>query len=98
MKKREMNSYTNNQKDTKKDYYLCVRCKTPVFDIQRTNDKYDNIVTVDINHKRHFCTGPERMIHEEDIVEGLQQHTKNINELELSSFQLGLTIEEAAAT
>jgi hypothetical protein len=93
-----MISNTNNRWDTKKGYRLCVRCKSPVFDILRTNDKHERSVTADLNHKRHICTGPERIIHEENIVKGLQEHIRNINEFELSSFQLWLIMEEAAGT
>ncbi|PWU80381.1 MAG: hypothetical protein DLM72_12425 [Candidatus Nitrosopolaris wilkensis] len=93
-----MISSTNNRRDTKKDYRLCVRCKSPVFDILRSSEKHDSIVTVDLNHKRHICTGPGRIIREENIVKGLQRHIEKINELELSSFQLGLAMEEGAGT
>ncbi|MGA9745151.1 MAG: hypothetical protein WBQ16_11090 [Nitrososphaeraceae archaeon] len=93
-----MISNTKKRRDTKKDYRPCLRCKSPVFDILRSNEKHDSIITVDLNHKRHICTGPERIIHEENIVKGLQRHNKNTNELELLSFQLGLIMEEAAST
>ena len=93
-----MISNTNKQRDTKKDYRLCVMCKSPVLDILISNEKHDSIVTVDPNHKRHLCGGAELIKHEEKIVEDLQEQIKNINELELSSFQVGLTMEEADET
>jgi hypothetical protein len=49
---------------------------------------------MDLNVKRHFCKGVDRILHEEDCVKQLQQQIQTINELELSSFQIALTIEE----
>ena len=46
-----------------------------------------------INHDTiHICSGAERIIHEENVVKELQGHLNNINELEASSFQLGLIV------
>jgi hypothetical protein len=90
-----MVAYIKPQKDTKKHYRLCSTCNTPVADILRMPDRENSIVTVNLNSKRHICSGPQRIIHEENIVKALLRHIKNINELELSSFQLRLIIEEA---
>jgi hypothetical protein len=45
-------------------------------------------VPLDLNHKRHFCTDAERIVHESAIVKNLQPLLEDTNKTELLSFEL----------
>jgi hypothetical protein len=49
-------------------------------------------VLLDLNHKRHFCSGAEMITHECLIVERVKKIIEYTNNTELSSLQLELGI------
>jgi len=64
----------------------CPRCKSIT--------TLDGADLLDLNGKRHFCHGTDRIRHEENCVIEIQKIIKNYNRRELSSFQLGLKMDD----
>jgi hypothetical protein len=63
----------------------CHHCKST---ITHSND------ILDLNGKRHFCDGAGRIRHEEKCVIKIQKIIEYYNRHELSSFQLGLKMDD----
>jgi hypothetical protein len=49
---------------------------------------------LDLNWKRHFCDDADRIKHEENCVIEIQKFIEHCNRRELSSFQLGLKMDD----
>jgi hypothetical protein len=49
---------------------------------------------LDLNWKRHFCDDADRIKHEENCVIEIQKFIEHYNRRELSSFQLGLKMDD----
>jgi len=64
----------------------CIRCKSQVI--------VDESDFLDLNHKRHFCEAADRIPHEEKCVIEIQKILEYYNRRELSSFQLGLKMDD----
>ncbi|MDQ6668197.1 MAG: hypothetical protein M3Y53_08240 [Thermoproteota archaeon] len=64
----------------------CPRCKSIT--------TLDGADLLDLNGKRHFCRGADRIAHEENCVIKIQKIIKYYNRHEFSSFQLGLKMDD----
>jgi hypothetical protein len=64
----------------------CPKCKSQVIVDERD--------FLDLNQKRHFCEGADRIPHEEKCVIEIQRILEYYNRHELSSFQLGLKMDD----
>ena len=62
----------------------CQKCKSI--------NRFDGDDLLDLNGKRHFCSDPDRITHEEECVTQLKKIIEYYNRRELSSFQLELNI------
>jgi hypothetical protein len=51
---------------------------------------------LDLNHKRHFCSGADKISHECLTVERVKKIVEYTNNTELSSFELELGIVDGA--
>jgi hypothetical protein len=53
-------------------------------------------IPLDLNHKRHFCSGADKISHECLTVERVKKIVEYTNNTELSSFELELGIVDGA--
>jgi hypothetical protein len=83
---------SNNQHFSENDYARCSRCKSSIIIDSKILDEHSTFIPLDLNHKRHICSGAERILHEEKVVKKIQSIIKKANDVELVSFQLGLVI------
>jgi hypothetical protein len=67
----------------------CPNCKSQV-----VVGSLDSSDLLDLNWKRHFCDDADRIKHEEKCVTKIQKIIEYYNRLELSSFQLGLKMDD----
>ncbi|MDQ6668763.1 MAG: hypothetical protein M3Y53_11150 [Thermoproteota archaeon] len=74
------------KKEKDASHFGCLKCKAIT-----TLDGDD---LLDLNGKRHFCEDPDRMDHEEKCVIQIQKIIEYYNRRELSSFQLGLKMDD----
>jgi hypothetical protein len=80
-------AFASSVKNTKEaSRSRCHKCK-----FVTTLDGYD---LLDLNGKRHFCHGVDRIAHEEECVTQLQKIIEYYNRCELSSFQLELKMDD----
>lgn len=70
-------------------HFRCPSCKSQI--ITRSSISND---LLDLNGKRHFCDSADRIRHEEKCVIDIHQIIEYCNRHELSSFQLGLKVDE----
>ena len=56
----------------------------------------EECVPLDLNHKRHFCSGADKIVHECLTVERVKKIIEYMNNTELSSFELELGIVDGA--
>jgi hypothetical protein len=87
-----MISKSNNQYFSEKDYAKCLRCKSSIIIDSKILDAHSTFIPLDLNHKRHICSGAERILHEEKVVKKIQSIIKKANDIELASFELRLVI------
>ncbi len=66
---------------------FCPNCKS-----QTIGGSLNSSDLLDLNWKRHFCSDPDRIAHEEKCVTQVQKIIEYYNRRELSSFQLELNI------
>lgn len=84
---------TNFEPD-KRGYLRCFTCGSYIIHNPNTMDEHGNSIPLDLNHKRHFCTGVERLLHEEKVVKSINKIINNANGIEVSSFKLELHVSE----
>jgi hypothetical protein len=70
----------------------CGHCNAYIILDSAIQDQYGKYVPLDLNHKRHFCCGIDKILHESSLVEHLQKIVDHANDTELSSFELALKI------
>jgi hypothetical protein len=87
-----MISKSNNQHFSENDYARCLRCKSSITYDSKIVDEQSNTIPLDLNRKRHVCSGVKRILHEEKVVKKIQRMIKVANDIELTSFQLRLVI------
>jgi hypothetical protein len=75
-----------------KDDSRCFKCNSPIIFNAKIVDEHANFIPLDLNSKRHICSGVERIFHEEKVVKKIQSMIKKANDFELASFQLTLVI------
>lgn len=80
-----------------KCYSECNKCRARIVIDPRIRDNDGNVIPLDLNLKRHLCTSAERLLHELDVVEEIKNLLIKANEIEISSFQLRLVMEEEEA-
>ena len=83
---------SNSQDHSKKDNARCFNCKSSIIFDSKILDEHSKFIPLDMNHKRHICSGVERILHEEKVVKKIQRILKKANDIELSSFQLRLAM------
>jgi hypothetical protein len=83
-----MDSITSKLSKNKKDASVsrCQKCKAI--------NPLDGDHLLDPNGKRHFCDSADRIPHEEKCVIEIQKIIEYYNRRELSSFQLGLKMDD----
>jgi hypothetical protein len=69
-------------------YTHCPNCKSQIIVSLNSSNP------LDLNWKRHFCSDPDRLAHEVGCVTQLQNIIEYYNRRELSSFQLGLKMDD----
>jgi len=74
------------KKEKDASHIRCQKCKAI-----NTLDGED---ILDLNGKRHFCHGADRIAHEEKCVVEIQKVIEYYNRKELSGFQLGLKMDD----
>jgi hypothetical protein len=72
------------KKEKNVSHIRCQRCKSI--------NMVDGDDLLDLNGKRHFCSGAVRLAHEEECVVEIQKVIEYYNRRELSGFQLELNI------
>jgi hypothetical protein len=77
-----------------KCYSECNKCSARIVIDPRIRDNDCNAIPLDLNLKRHLCTSAERLLHELNIVEDIKNRLTRANEIEISSFQLRLVMED----
>jgi hypothetical protein len=70
----------------------CKVCNTFIIYDPSVREQNGECVPLDLNHKRHFCTGPDMIAHESLTVERSKKMIEYMNDVELSSLQLKLGI------
>jgi hypothetical protein len=72
----------------------CKNCSSLIkYDLSKReeNGKY---TPLDLDHKRHFCSSVDKIVHECQVVDRLKNLIKDANSTELSSFELELSIRD----
>jgi hypothetical protein len=77
-----------------KCYSECYKCRARIVIDPRIRDNDGNVIRLDLNLKRHLCNGAERILHELNVVDEIKNLFTKANEIEISSFQLRLVMEE----
>lgn len=77
-----------------KCYSECNKCRARIVIDPRIRDNDGNVIPLDLNLKRHLCNGAERILHELNVVDEIKNLLTKANEIEISSFQLRLVMEE----
>jgi hypothetical protein len=70
----------------------CKVCNSFIIYDPSVREQNGECVPLDLNHKRHFCTGPALIAHECLTVERAKKMIDYMNNVELSSLQLKLGI------
>ncbi len=87
------NNHLQHNKDH--DNNRCSKCNAPIiFDSNIIGKERDNVVSLDLNGKRHICSSVERICHETNVVDDIQNRINDANKMELASFQLRLVMED----
>ena len=77
-----------------KCYSECNKCRARIVIDPRIRDNDSNVIPLDLNLKRHLCNGAERILHELNVVDEIKNLLTKANEIEISSFQLRLVMED----
>ena len=70
----------------------CKYCNSLIIYDPIKREENGEYIPLDLNHKRHFCSSPDKILHECQIVEHVKKIIEDINKTELSSFELELRI------
>lgn len=73
-----------------KDYARCRNCNSYLLYCSDALDEEGNLIPLDTNGKRHFCTANHRILHEERVLKDIQNRLAFANRVEFSSIQLDL--------
>lgn len=71
--------------------HRCKHCNSLII-YDPANREEDGDTVLDLNHKRHFCSNTDKIVHECQTVEHVKKLIDGINKTELSSFELELRI------
>jgi hypothetical protein len=80
----------NKIKIKNKDYVRCTSCNSYIFYSSSILDAEGKSISLDLNGKRHFCSGTERIQHEGQVLKDLQDQLAFANRVEFYSIQLEL--------
>ena len=70
----------------------CKICKSFIIYDSSKREQNGECILLDLNHKRHFCSGADKIAHECLTVERVKKIIEYMNNTELSSFELELGI------
>ena len=74
----------------------CKGCNSFIIYDYSVRKQNGECIPLDLNHKRHFCSGIDKIAHECLTVERVKKIIEYTNNTELSSFELELGIVDGA--
>jgi hypothetical protein len=78
-----------------KHYDICSKCKVPIILDNEVRDIHGESIPLNLTQeKRHYCSGPELILHEQKVVKEIQNELDKANKYQFSSFQLRLVFDD----
>jgi hypothetical protein len=76
-----------------KHYHECTKCGAPIIHDKDETDSQKELIPLNLDGKRHHCTGTELILAEENILKEIQRIINYANKIELTSFQLRIILD-----